>query len=120
MIRTLVIDDVRVFPRLTGTVMYVRNSTDAIKVLSNPDLVTTGTLILLDHDLGVFDDSMKIIDFLEERFHDGNPIPLCDVRVISMNPVGSQNLVKALTPLMQNNGFVRRMDLPQPCYSIDD
>ena len=64
--------------------------------------------VWFDHDLGPRGDSMKVVEYLEERQEAGDPVRIDAVYVHSMNPSGAENLVKALSRLYPT----RRVTLP--------
>lgn len=105
---TLVVDDERTFeelpfqpqPQLPRFCLYARNSKEAINILTGMEV----DVLFLDHDLGGDDTSMKVVDHLLM-----NVEPNLAIYVHSMNPVGAENIIRAL----QQNYYVRRVSLPK-------
>lgn len=94
----VVIDDERTFADFPDEdTVYFRTSQDAIDFLKavNWDDVRE---IWLDHDLGGDDTAMRVVDFLVEHYFYACEVYNWDgkIYVHSMNPVGANNIVRAL------------------------
>lgn len=85
----LVIDDLRTL----GDMPHARTSAEGLEMLR----ASQGLNILwLDHDLGGGDTIMPVLDWLCERSFLGDPFPVGEIRVHSMNPVGASFVVRSL------------------------
>lgn len=82
--------------------IYARNSASAIAILRGCNVDE----LWLDHDLGEDDTAMKVVDFLCEHHQDFRE----GIWVHSMNPVGAENIIRALSPHYLS---VRRVPLPE-------
>jgi hypothetical protein len=87
------IDDLRPLP---GATRIARTSREGIQLL----LEHRGSFIdelWLDHDLGGEDTIMPVVTILEEAAFDGRPFRIGTIFVHSANPIGAENIVRALT-----------------------
>lgn len=105
----LVVDDLRRFMKpIDAPITYARNSSDAIALLTKNQKRGYSQL-WLDHDLGDEDDIRPVVNWLVEH----RP-PIGRVYVQSMNPVGSEHILKSLEPYYRvqrvNNPFLRVPD----------
>ena len=107
--KVLVIDDLRIIKNLPAEdTWYARNSSDALTMI----LKETWEQTWFDHDLGEDDDSMKVVQWIEERYHFEGWLPtLGNVFVHTANPVGAKNLTLALSKMYP----VRRVNI----YDMD-
>lgn len=89
-VNVLVIDDLRRFPDwIDGpAIFYARDSDTAIAMLPR----RFWWQVWFDHDLGDGDDTRRVIRWIEE-----NRPAIRNAYVHSMNPVGAEFMVKALT-----------------------
>lgn len=92
--KILVIDDLRLFedfdPQITW---YARNSREAIELAFRGPYTETWW----DHDLGGSDTSMRVLDYIDGRYHsEGNVPNLGACFVHTANPVGAQALMAGL------------------------
>ena len=99
MIKILVIDDERVFRPERDGVTYCRTADEALALMENgrPEIET----LCLDHDLGTNAagetiDIMPVINFLKHCADDGNPYPVYQIIVVTMNNVMVQTMVEVL------------------------
>ncbi len=110
----LVIDDERSFdPRRlnlerTDRLVHSRTSKEGLRWLDRGPWDE----LWLDHDLGGVDTTMPIVARLEERIHEGEPIPLRRVVVHSSNPSGARRIQAALEGHYQ----VVRLADPRPFF----
>lgn len=104
----LVVDDERTFADFPDDdTLYARHSDTAIHILEEGICFDE---IWLDHDLGDDDTSMKVVDYLVEvKVVYGEYIPNFKIFVHSMNPVGANNIVRALSRYYD----VKRVPLPE-------
>ncbi len=101
--KILVVDDERTFTfkREGIEVDHARSSEEAIKKLTENRYMS----IWLDHDLGRDDTGMKVAEFLRDN-RKMSTIRNVPIYVHSMNPVGSQNMVKTMN--FGREGFTSR------------
>lgn len=93
----LVVDDERTFRDMPeqrnlvsdkATVIYARNSKDALTILQAFEVDE----LWLDHDLGGDDTAMPVVDYIVQHH-----MPFkCGIWVHSMNPVGADNIMRGL------------------------
>lgn len=102
--RVLIIDDDRLYGA-PETAVRAYTSAEAINRLSERSVWDE---IWFDHDLGGDDTSMAVVEYLEQRHADDDPIWVGCVFVHSMNVVGAANLVRALSGMYPT----RRIALP--------
>lgn len=100
--RTLLIDDLRVFDPARSTVVVARTSNDALSVLRRA--AATGEPwreIWLDHDLGDatgrIDDVMPVIGWMCEQAFNDAPVPVGTVYVHTSNNAAATDMVRTLT-----------------------
>jgi len=94
--------------------LYATNSKDALNTLQK--LVETDTIshhepldeMWLDHDLGLADDIMVVVDWLAEIAFDDNPYPVSKIYIHSMNPAGSK------TAFLGLNRYYHVLRVPLP------
>lgn len=92
MVRRLIIDDERNFPKLDGDITYIRSSTEAVDHLwSN----SSYDEIWLDHDLGDDDTIRPVVLALQEMAWKSYP-PTNHIVIHTMNPVGREYIRSAL------------------------
>lgn len=105
----LVVDDERTFKDFPDDdTLYARHSDTAIHILERGIRFDE---VWLDHDLGGDDTVMKVVDFLVEhavQYVEMNMFKF-PIFVHSMNPVGAQNIVRALERYYD----VKRVPLPE-------
>lgn len=92
----LLVDDERDF-REERDHIVVRTSEaalDTLYVLREQDSPLTE--LWLDHDLGGDDTTMPIVDMLAEAAFNGEPYPVRQVYVHSMNNVGAERILRSL------------------------
>lgn len=92
----LLVDDERDF-RDEREHIVARTSAYALDILSA--LRSTGqpvSELWLDHDLGGDDTTMRIVDMLSEAAAFGDPYPVSNIYVHSMNNVGNQQILRSL------------------------
>lgn len=87
--RRLVIDDLRTHVE-GGT--HVRTSQEAFEPLHH-----VWDEVWLDHDLGPDDDIMRVVDYMCEWAYFDHPVRVSVVYVHTQNPVGAENVMRALT-----------------------
>lgn len=102
----IVIDDLRTLPVQAD---HLRTSQAGLDWLRTYDKVPLDC-IWLDHDLGGEDTIMPVVDYLCELAYNGTPFPVSVIKVHSMNPVGSENVVRSLVRYGYN---VRRVPVPE-------
>lgn len=105
----IVVDDERTFEHFPDEeTIYFRTSGEAIDFLSKSHPADIEE-IWLDHDLGEDDTAMRVVDFLVQCAHFSWGLnTLFTIYVHSMNPVGAQNIVRAL----ERYYTVERVPLP--------
>jgi len=103
--KTLIIDDLRIFNDLpVEATWYARTSSEALTMILKDRWEQT----FWDHDLGEDDDSMKVVDWIEERFYmEGWAPDLGTCFIHTANPVGANSLTLALSKIYP----VRRVNI---------
>lgn len=102
-------DDQRRFVKpINAPITYARSSSDAIALLEK-NKKRGYAQVWLDHDLGEEDDIRPVVTWLVE-----NRVPIGQVYVQSMNPVGVDHIIKSLEP------FYRIMKVNTPFLRIPD
>ena len=117
----LVVDDERRFPDMERDhfVTYARSAMQAISMLLKTETGVTFDEVWFDHDLGLHDDAMEVVRFMEDAqatcSHVDHysliwPSRIGKAYVHSMNPVGANRLRAAISAL----GIpTRRVPLPE-------
>lgn len=97
--RILVIDDLRLFNDFDpNETWYARDSAEAIKLILSKSYTETW----FDHDLGGSDTAMKVVEFIERKYHTEGWIPNLGVCYVhTANPVGANHLMAALSKLYE-------------------
>jgi hypothetical protein len=95
----LVVDDLRLFgdEYHECIVHYAVNSADALAFLEDETNFGMLSEIWLDHDLGQLEDGTNdevtpVINWLEEKAHNGECNHINAIRILTNNPVGAQKI----------------------------
>lgn len=108
----LVIDDDR---RLKGlevdgnTVIHAKTSGEGMRLLNHYALMVDLDELWLDHDLGGDDTIREVVDTLEFVGHEGQPYPVNQIMVHSVNAPAASRMMAALSPYYN----VRRVSIEE-------
>lgn len=118
-VNILLIDDLRHFrERVLADlpddtyIRICRTPGSAVRTLQSEDRIWDQ--VWLDHDLGMIDgetvDVMEVINYLEFRHSQDDPIPVRNYIVHTDNGVGAQNIARALGAMGRNSIIVDAKD----------
>lgn len=93
----VLIDDLRSFKRRHKEFAILRSSDEAVRWLQRSPRDVTISELWLDHDLGGEDTIMPVVDVLSAAAFEGAPFNISQIFVHSANPVGAQNVMRALS-----------------------
>lgn len=100
--KVIIVDDERAFMFMPAGTLYLRSEDEALLFLAKLwiDQYYNGIEgideLWLDHDLGEGGDTHSIARFLNLCAQANKPLVVESIKIHSMNPVGSQNLVDLL------------------------
>ena len=88
----LIVDYLRIFPdKIEDNIAFhALSSKAALKFLEENFSMTSE--IWLDFDLGGPDTVVPVINWLEEKAHNGEANHICCIRILTNNPVGAQKI----------------------------